>query len=131
MSDMEMYQRISEKTHVGDEPVEDAPALDEMIGVEAPVAAPVKPAPEKAPSVPAAARREPRIHKYLKYVVELKASDLHFRRIFPAPTSAMEGCPPSNIFLQMKRARKDITNSLPMDTGGLEVCSTGMPAKDA
>lgn len=30
-------------------------------------------------AAPAAAKGEPKLHKYLKYVVELKASDLHFK----------------------------------------------------
>ena len=43
----------------------------------------------------------------------------------------MEESAPLNIFLQMKRARRDTTNSLPTDTGGWEVCSTGTSAKNA
>ncbi len=35
------------------------------------------PVEEEAP--PAAPKKEPRIHKYLKYMVEIKASDLHFK----------------------------------------------------
>jgi twitching motility protein PilT len=34
---------------------------------------------EDLPAAPAAPAKEPRIHKYLKYMVELKASDLHFK----------------------------------------------------
>jgi len=58
MTDMEMYQK-NQETHVGYEVVEDAPPV-EQIG---------KPARKK----------EPKIHKYLKYAVGLKASDLHFK----------------------------------------------------
>jgi twitching motility protein PilT len=80
MSDMEMYQRISEKTHVGDEVVEDAPALEEVELEETPVAVQAKPSSaERTRAVPASTKREPRIHKYLQYVVDLKASDLHFK----------------------------------------------------
>ena len=32
-----------------------------------------------APTVPASAKPEPRVHKYLQYVVDLQASDLHFK----------------------------------------------------
>jgi twitching motility protein PilT len=81
MADMEeMYQRVNERTHVGDEPVEDAPALEEIEVAESPVLAEAKPAAVERPHrTPATVKREPRIHKYLKYVIDIQASDLHFK----------------------------------------------------
>ena len=77
MADMEMYHKINERTHVGDEPVEDAPALEEIeLAESAEAAAPPKAAERIEPAKP---RREPRLHKYLRYVIDLKASDLHFK----------------------------------------------------
>ena len=43
MADMEMYHKINERTHVGDEPVEDAPALEDIeLAEPAEAAAPQK-----------------------------------------------------------------------------------------
>jgi len=58
MTDTEMYQQ-NQETHVGFEMVEDAPPVEQAERVTR--------------------KKEPRIHKYLKYVVGLKASDLHFK----------------------------------------------------
>lgn len=80
MAEEDIYRRINERTHVGDEPVEAAPALEEIEPSEPPAPVPVKSAaPEKNRTVAASAKREPKIHKYLKYVVDIQASDIHFK----------------------------------------------------
>lgn len=80
MAEEDIYRRINERTHVGDEPVEAAPALEEIEPAETPTIAPSKSAvPERNRTAPASAKREPKIHKYLKYVVDIQASDIHFK----------------------------------------------------
>jgi len=60
MADTDIYSRNQQTKHVGEEEVKEAPAMESL-------------------SPPAAKKGEPRLHKYLWYVVELKASDLHFK----------------------------------------------------
>ncbi|MGQ9649102.1 MAG: type IV pilus twitching motility protein PilT [Phycisphaerae bacterium] len=80
MAEEDIYRRINERTHVGDEPVEAAPALEEIEPAEPPAPASLKfAAPEKSRTVTASVKREPKIHKYLKYVVDIQASDIHFK----------------------------------------------------
>ncbi|MDM8005579.1 MAG: PilT/PilU family type 4a pilus ATPase [Phycisphaerae bacterium] len=80
MAEEDIYRRINERTHVGDEPVEAAPALEEIEPAEPPTIAPSKSVvPERNRTAPASAKREPKIHKYLKYVVDIQASDIHFK----------------------------------------------------
>ena len=82
MSDTEMYERLNEETHVGEEAVEDAPALDEIQTDAATATAEVPAARAEAPAehkVKATPHKVPKIHKYLRYVIDLKASDLHFK----------------------------------------------------
>jgi len=57
--DVDMYQ-INQETHIGYEVVEDAPPVEHVQGV-------------------VRKKKEPKIHKYLQYVIDLKASDLHFK----------------------------------------------------
>lgn len=57
--DIDMYE-INQETHVGYEVVEDAPPVEQM---------------EKV----VRKKKEPKIHKYLQYVIDLQASDLHFK----------------------------------------------------
>ena len=80
MADTEMYERASERTHVGDEPVEAAPALEEIETGEGDVAVlDAHPAAAAAVERQRTKPREPKVHKYLKYVIDIKASDLHFK----------------------------------------------------
>jgi len=58
MADIDMYQ-LNQETHAGFEVVEDAPPVEQV--------------------QPTVRKKEPKLHKYLQYVVDLKASDLHFK----------------------------------------------------
>ncbi|HOW69125.1 MAG TPA: PilT/PilU family type 4a pilus ATPase [Phycisphaerae bacterium] len=78
MADTEMYERASERTHVGDEPVETAPALEEIETGDTDVAI-LDAQPVAAVERHRTRPREPKIHKYLRYVIDIKASDLHFK----------------------------------------------------
>jgi len=62
MADIDnMYADIKQRTHVGDEVVMESPPVDQ-----------VEPNHPKGP-------KEPKVHKYLRYVIDIKASDLHFK----------------------------------------------------
>ena len=60
MADTDIYSRNQQSKHVGEEEVKEAPAVEHLVP-------------------PAEPKGEPRLHKYLWYVVEQKASDLHFK----------------------------------------------------